>query len=172
MATIKNMNEVLEIIVDMMMTHDKQHTSYQQDIYLYMHDDGTAAVELFANVGGNSWLNDDHYTVMRLMPTNTIWDDYYQTYDDIANGLGWDKQTLFERAASWYSEYYDNPADASDMSYGDIYDFIKHHEPLLDTLEDGVAEQLEDQRSEYAERAQMALDAVLEEINERGEAAD
>lgn len=168
MATIKNMNEVLEIIVDMMMTHDKNHTSYQQDIYLYLHDDGTAAVELFVNVGGNNWRNDNHYTVARLTETNTTWADYYQCINDIANSLGWDKQTLKERAAAWYSEYYDDPADADDMSYHDIYNFIKHHEPLLDTLEDGVAEMIEDQRSEYCERAQMALDAVLEEIEERG----
>lgn len=171
MATIKNMNEVLEIIVDMMMTHDKQHTSYQQDIYLYFHDDGTAAVELFVNVGGNSWLNDNHYTVMRLMPTNTTWTDYYQCIDDIANGLGCDKQTLKERAAAWLCET-GWQYDVDDIDYSDIYDFIKAHPMLLDTLEDGVAEQIEEQRSEYAERAQMALDAVLEEIDERGEAAD
>lgn len=172
MAKIKNMNEVLESIVTMMMQHDKDHTRYQEDIYLYMQEDGTASVKLFANVGGNSWIDDDHYTVARLHEAYGDWSDCFTTICDIADAIGWSKQTLLEHAAAWYSETYDDPADASDMSYGDVRDFIKAHEPLQDQITAAEADELENHRSEYAERAQMALDGVLEEMEEREAASN
>ena len=172
MAKIKNMNEVLESIVTMMMQHDKDHTRYQQDIYLYMQEDGTATVELFVNVGGNSWIDDDHYTVARLYEDHGDWSDCFTTICDIAYALGWDKQTLKERAAAWYSEHYNDYGTADDMSYSDVYDFIKAHEPLQDQITAAEAAELENYRSEYAERAQMALDGVLEEMEEREAASN
>lgn len=49
---------VVEEIIRMLMEHDIDHTSYQEDIYLYIHEDGTGEVTTFTNVGGNSWLDE------------------------------------------------------------------------------------------------------------------
>lgn len=53
----KHYEEIVEAAVEM----EKEWDPYQVDLYLY--PDGT--IDTFVNIGGNSWLNDDHITVYR-----------------------------------------------------------------------------------------------------------
>jgi len=51
---------------------------YEVDIYAYINDEEEemeVTFETFTNVGGNSWLNDDHFTIYRFKPS-------YQTLAD------------------------------------------------------------------------------------------
>ncbi len=61
---IKNRAEVLAQLVEILKDFDKCMNEYQTDVYAY-YNDATETVELdtFVNVGGNSWLNDDHITI-------------------------------------------------------------------------------------------------------------
>lgn len=61
MTKIKNITNRAEIearIAELLTAHEC--TGYQEDIYLYIDDNGAGRVELYTNVGGNSWLDDDH----------------------------------------------------------------------------------------------------------------
>lgn len=161
MAKISNYNAVLEELVSMMMEHDRDHTSYQEDVYLYI-ENGEGTLALFTNVGGNSWLNDDHITVMRLPELNTDWTDFVPNIGDIAEVLGWSVNSLRERAAAWHCEQ-GRQFYAEEMDYRDIGEFIEAHDCILHQILDAEAEYIEDSRSEYAERAAMALDAALDD---------
>ena len=64
MLTIKNREEIVDKLVDMLVQFDKDCNSYQTDVYLYYDKENQSAeLDTFVNVGGNSWLNDDHYTI-------------------------------------------------------------------------------------------------------------
>lgn len=161
MAKISNYNAVLEELVSMMMEHDRDHTPYQEDVYLYI-EDGEGSLYLFANVGGNSWLDDDHITVMQLREDLTDWSDFVPNLGDIATVLGWSVVSLKERAAAWHCES-GWQYDACDMDYHDIRNFIEANPVLMNQITEAENDYIEDSRSEYAERARMALDAALDD---------
>ncbi len=112
---IKNRNQIIEELAGIMLQADLDHNNYQTDIYLYLSEDGTATLDEYINVGGNSWLNDDHYLLWidkphyeDIDPTATreeredylremLWSDYYLPYsehllsyleDDISEDIG------------------------------------------------------------------------------------
>lgn len=163
MKELKNRQAIVEEIIRMMMEHDMDHTRYQEDIYLYLYDDGTGEVTTFANVGGNSWLNDDHITVYQMPELYTDWTDFVPEIGDIANVLEWDVNTLKERAAAWRCES-GWQYDADDMDYQDIRDFLNAHPSLLDQIKDAEETYIKTELySEYMDKAEMLLDSALEE---------
>ena len=59
--------------------------SYQVDVYVYINDEGTDVdFDTFTNVGGNSWLDDDHLTIYQLgnKCTHSFMDDDFNSYSD------------------------------------------------------------------------------------------
>lgn len=52
---IKNRNEIVEKLAEMLYQFEVEHTGYQEDVYLYIDKDGNATLDTFVNVGGNSW---------------------------------------------------------------------------------------------------------------------
>ena len=56
MFTIKNREEIVDKLVDMLVQFDKDCNSYQTDVYLYYDKENqTAELDTFVNVGGNSY---------------------------------------------------------------------------------------------------------------------
>lgn len=163
---LKNRQTVVEEIIRMLMEHDIDHTSYQEDIYLYIHEDGTGEVTTFTNVGGNSWLDDDHITVYCMKEDLSDWTDFVPNIGDIAEVLGWSVNTLKERAAAWRCET-GWQYDADDMDYQDIKDFLNEHTMLLDDIMDAEEEYIKHELySDYMEKAEMLLDEALKEVND------
>jgi hypothetical protein len=163
---LKNYDELIPQIARMMLDHDKAHTGYQEDIYLYVDADGNGSVELFQNVGGNSWLDDDHYTACHLPECYTDWTDTYQEICCIADALGWTAETLRERTAAWCSETTGDYMAAEDVEFSDVREFIEDHQPLLDMIYEDESRYFEDSFSDYVDSATELLDAFLLEIDE------
>lgn len=67
MMKIKNRSQILEELAKMLLKFANDCNEYQTDIYAYVteNEESEIIVELdtFVNVGGNSWLDDDHYTI-------------------------------------------------------------------------------------------------------------
>lgn len=163
MKELKNRQVVVEEIIRMLMKHDMDHTCYQEDIYLYLHDDGTGEVTTFANVGGNSWLNDDHITVYKMPELHTDWSDFVPNMGDIADVLGWSLNSLKERTAAWMCES-GWQYDAKDVNYQDVRQFLDRHPVLLDQIKDAEESYIKTELyCEYQEKAEMLLDEALKE---------
>lgn len=165
---LKNYDELIPQIARMMLDHDKAHTGYQEDIYLYVDADGNGRLKLVQNVGGNSWLDDDHYTVCSLPERFTDWTDTFQDVVSIADALHWSVQTLRARVAEWCSEMLDNYVPAGDVKFSDVREFIENHQPLLDMMYAAELQQFEDAFSDYVDSATESFDSLLSSLDERG----
>lgn len=72
---LKNREAVLEALIEQIKEFQCDLNKYQTDVYLYIKD-GNGTVDTFTNVGGNSWLDDDHFTIYTDKEhTNTIMDE-------------------------------------------------------------------------------------------------
>lgn len=83
MKKITNLDEVKRVLYNMIFGLEMEERDYQTDIYAY-YDEETGKVELeyFENVGGNSWLDDDHITVYTDKPHYDKLEDEYDFADD------------------------------------------------------------------------------------------
>lgn len=62
MLKLKNHEAVLEALAEQLKEFERELNPYQTDVYLYI-EDGEGTIDTFTNVGGNSWLDDDHFTI-------------------------------------------------------------------------------------------------------------
>lgn len=62
MLRLKNHEEVYEALIEQLKEFEIDKNKYQTDVYLYVKD-GMGSIDTFTNVGGNSWLDDDHITI-------------------------------------------------------------------------------------------------------------
>ena len=61
--TLKNYDEVKEQLVELITDFEIRKNRFQTDVYLYIDENGTGTLDTFVNVGGNSWIDDDHITI-------------------------------------------------------------------------------------------------------------
>lgn len=62
MLKLRNREAVLEALIEQIKEFQIDLNGYQTDVYLYVKD-GNGTIDTFTNVGGNSWLDDDHFTI-------------------------------------------------------------------------------------------------------------
>lgn len=60
---IKNYDEIADELAEMLKNYALAQNEFQTDVYLYVKEDGTAELDEYTNVGGNSWKDDDHITI-------------------------------------------------------------------------------------------------------------
>lgn len=75
-------SQLIEILEDL----ERERAPYQTDIYLYFAEDGEPYLTTFINVGGNSWLDDDHIKLWAVRPHDYVELDYMgneYTVDDL-----------------------------------------------------------------------------------------
>lgn len=164
MKRLKNYQAVLEEIAELMMQHDIECTTYQVDIYLYIDEDGNGSVDLFANVGGNNWIDDDHITVCCMKECTSSWSDDYQDTEQIADVLGVSKYTFVESVREWLEATTGWKYEHDEIGYDDAYNYVKEHPQINAKLDDARADLIRDQRAEYENRADYELyEALLDE---------
>lgn len=164
---LKNYDDLVVELTGILIEHDKDHYTYQRDVYLYDRD-GVGELYVFENVGGNSWLNDDHYTLVCLKQQYTDWTDTFQVISEIANVLEWSKDSLISRVYAWKCETVPGFADdwtESEIGYQEVREFINGHEPLLDQIQKAEREVFDEFRSDYNQRAIDLLDEYIEYKN-------
>lgn len=82
MLRLKNHEEVYEALIEQLKEFEIDKNKYQTDVYLYVKD-GKGTIDTFTNVGGNSWLDDDHYTIYSDK-------EHFSTkMDDLCDGSSW-----------------------------------------------------------------------------------
>ena len=94
---LKNYENVVEKTVDIWMETEAQMLSYQMDVLLYV-EDGVGKVELFPNVGGNSWLDDDSILLVSVKPI-------YSGFEDLGVDAGYEE--IMDYLSEYRQEYID-----------------------------------------------------------------
>lgn len=116
---LTNRDEVIEKILQLWHDHEKGRVPFQEDIYLYIDEAGHGTVTTYTNIGGNSWLDDDHITVMRLGESQATMEEALEGYNSIGEVLGVPDAQLIQKVRD-----YRGWSDDEDVSRGDIIDYI------------------------------------------------
>ena len=147
--TIINHDQIIEQLSELLRQFDVKLNRYQTDVYMYVRENGFAELDTFVNVGGNSWLDDDHITIYSDCEH---YDDIYDSFDTIeslcdAAGIQRDSKLI------------------ADMDWIEIRDYIKSN-PILDqSLIDEYIACLPDM-SDYHDRANVIFDYAIERLRE------
>lgn len=107
MLKLKNHEAVLEALIEQLKEFEINKNEYETDVYLYIKD-GEGTIDTFTNVGGNSWLDDDHITIH-------VDKNHFETImDDLIDGTsyGW----LIDELES----VYDDLSGLKEKAYADI----------------------------------------------------
>ena len=152
---VKNFDQINDELIELFKQFDKDFNQYDTDVYLYYDEDtNTAELDTFVNPGGNSWIQDDHYTIYT---DKQHYDSYMDWYDGdlsvIADCLNTTADTLYEEAANYLEEDIDYLDDIDVIKYIESND--KYSEILYDIYCDAIDN---DYNSEYADKAREVWD--------------
>lgn len=168
MKELKNHDEIVEQLTEMLMEFAKDCNQYQTDVYLYYDEETqTAKLDTFVNVGGNSWLDDEHYTIYRDMEHHENWSDYYCNDGDFAWGLDMSNDD-FEKEVIKYLDLDEDDKEDYQIRYIDAYNYIKTREDYMDKLIEVYKKSIDEARADYAEQAELII-SEWEEETEREE---
>lgn len=113
---MKNLDAVRETLAELLRTFDVDCNEYQTDIYAYYDpEEDTVEIDTFVNVGGNSWLNDDHIFVYADKPH----------YDSLVDMLISEESDFADAAGMSLDDYKNKVAehleiDVEDVNYYDL----------------------------------------------------
>lgn len=152
MIEIKNKPEIIKQLSTILRDFEIELNKYQSDVYLYLKENGKAELYVYTNIGGNSWLDDDHVTLYRDMPHFDSYADYFEQISDLANIANMSEKELIEKVAK------DNDIDVDDVEYFDCKEYIK--KSYSNELKKAYIELLEERCSteEYERRAEEILE--------------
>ena len=154
MMEIANRDEILDELIELLMKFDIERNHYQTDVYLYLDENNNARLETFVNVGGNSWLDDDHYTIYT---DKEHYDDDIRSYvcntDDFAYFLDIPYED-FEKEVKAYSDIEED----DDILYEDAYDYVCSKEEYYKKIDDiYINKIINEHNDEYYEKAEEIL---------------
>lgn len=166
---IKNSSytEAVSTLEEMLLNFDLELHPFQTDVYLYISEDyadpalSLITLDDFTNVGGNSWLNDDHFVLYRDMPHSeydTI-SNCYSTVEELITAAGADEEEVIK--AVRIEEHLE---DNDEVSYQDIYNYIMRDPELYSPLYDDYKQCCIDCFDYHAEAVRI-LDEWLEDNN-------
>lgn len=156
--TITNREEIVERLAELLMQFDKDQNSYQTDVYMYIDEEtGLATLDTFVNVGGNSWLNDDHTTIYTDKEHFDSMYDYYCNDGDFADALCMDHAELQKETAQHLvdsDEIDEGEAEDYEPDWQEIREYIETREDYVEKLTECYYDSIEEMRSDYINRAE------------------
>lgn len=150
---IKNHDEIIKQLTQILITFAKDSNPYQTDVYLYYNTETqTARLDTFVNVGGNSWLDDDHYTIYRDTEHFDKWYDYFET-SELAYCLDI-RQTDFENEVKEFLELDEEDKQDYKINYSDALNYILSREDYTDKLTNIYKQYIDEMQPEYVQQAE------------------
>lgn len=148
MRTLKNREAIVAKLAEMLKKFDLELNPYDTDVYLYYDEaEKMAELDTFVNVGGNSWLNDDHYTIYTDCEHHETDFDFFDNLDDLADAVGIRKEELIKKAAKYAD------IDVEDVAYYEVARFIESDDKLMGKLHETYKTYLDELENNYDERA-------------------
>ena len=170
--SITNMEAVAEQLAQMLMQFDKDCNNYQTDVYLYVKEDGTAYLDEFVNVGGNSWLADDHYTI--YTDEGNLFDplDWFGDPGEFADCIGIQWEAFYNNVKSWLY-YWDQSIDAEDLGDDDYeidlsqcQEYAKSNPEILEKLTETYNFHIDEMYSDYIARAWRIIEDARKDLED------
>lgn len=160
---IKNREEILEQLTDMLIQFDKDCNNYQTDVYLYYDEENqTAQLDTFVNVGGNSWLNDDHYTIYSDREHFSDMWDWFNNAEEIADALEIPVEQFRKEVIS-FLEIGDDEAEDFELDYYEARRYAKTKDDYMEKLFAVYCESIDELRPDYIIEAEEFLSRFEEE---------
>lgn len=154
---INNADQIRRDLIQILIDDAVDLPGYQRDVYMYVDADDNATLDIFVNVGGNSWLDDDHYCLTTLPEHLDQITENFETAADLADAIGMTEQELRQRTL----DYFDRDDELDDV---DWYDMRKYAETEhADQLRVWMREYCDEIRSNFADMANY----IIRTFNER-----
>lgn len=154
MTIIKNRAEIVEQLAALLMDFDKQNNSYQTDVYLYLNaENQTAEIDTFVNVGGNSWLNDDHITIYTDKEHYDDVFDWYNSETELAEFVEIPLEQLKNEVVQ-YLELDEEEAADYELTYSDAERYLQTVDSYMEKLFKAYDEAIDDLYPEYLNSAE------------------
>lgn len=154
---LKNADALRDEFINMLINFDKRANPYNTDVYLYVDEDtNTGELYEFVNVGGNSWLDDDHYTLYTDKQHNEDVFDFFTEESEIADALNMTLDDLKKEALVALDMQDDYWID--EIGYSEIRQYVKDNEEYMDILLDAYDDAIDDMYPDYAEKADDLID--------------
>ena len=164
---IENIQEIEEELIELLKQFDKDLNSYDTDVYLYYDENtNTATLDTFVNPGGNSWLDDDHYT---------IYTDK-QRYDSVMDWYNGDLMSIADVLDTTIEELYDEYIVANELDEDEDEDaieaindmevirYVESVDKYYDILYNYYCDDIDDNYSNYLDMAEYILDEFNEAL--------
>lgn len=158
---IKNREQIIEQLTEILIQFDKDMNEYQTDVYLYYNKENqTAELNTFVNVGGNSWLDDDHYTIYTDKEHyETVW-DWFNDSTEIADVLEYPTYTEFDYDVRQALEIEED----EDIAWEDYIAYVKSNDDYMEKIYAVYKEYIDELRSEYVEKAEVIMKQFEDEM--------
>lgn len=145
---LKNHDAIVEELAEAIMNFDKErYTHYETDVYMYI-ENGSAKLCFFQNVGGNSWIPDEHFTIYT---DKWVDGDLFSQIDDSENFISDALEITTDEVRAETAKYFNAAIDEIDIS--DIEKWAE--ETHLNKLTDFYNEfYIDEYRTDYLERAE------------------
>lgn len=125
-----NINELVSEFAVILRKFEIDLNPYQTDVYFYYDADAKIGrLETFINVGGHSWLNDDHVTIYSDEPHYMNVYDYFDSVLEFADALEISKNDLIKAVRKFKDFGINFPVDRRN-----IIDYIKSDDKLADKV--------------------------------------
>lgn len=159
MMIIKNRETIIEQLQDMLIQFAKDMNEYQTDVYLYYNEEEQMAeLDTFVNVGGNSWRNDEHYTIYSdKQHFENVMECFDELEDVLSAASGYDKEKEQEIRRDIIKHVAE--IDGVDISEAyvtdiDIKDYIKHNDELFENVCNAYNDYVDETASDYYAEAE------------------
>ncbi len=163
MTIIKNRAEIVEQLAALLVDFDKQNNSYQTDVYLYLNaENQTAELDTFVNVGGNSWLNDDHITIYTDKEHYNDVFDFYDSEVELAGFAGISLAQLKNEVVQ-YLELDEEEAADYELTFSDAESYLKTVDSYMEKLFQAYDEAIDDLYDDYLSSAEEIMRNFEEE---------
>lgn len=144
---IKNRDEIIDELTEMLMDFDKDMKRYQTDVYCYIDDEGNATLDEFVNVGGNSWRDDEHYVVC---VDREHYESEFDAFQDMciwASAIGISEEDLIKEVAE------SEEMDEDEVDHYTVRDYIEHKDNYMEKIHNDYCEDIDEHRDNYYDRA-------------------
>lgn len=161
--TLNNREQVIEQLAEVLKQLDKESARYQTDVYMYIDENGIGTLDTFVNVGGNSWLNDNHYTIYCDREHLDAYNGYYDDadIDYFSEIIGISVEQLEQETREYLG--WD---DEDEITSANVFDYLTHTDTYEDKLQAEYESGIESLSAEYMERAEEIFSAFEEDQNE------